>query len=74
MSDSTTTEIDETGLRYKSKVGGSPFGAPSYPSSTMSCIKCGRHKPRATGSFKRLLNQSMFVCGDCGKNKVDNNS
>lgn len=64
------TEIDATGLRYKSKANGSPYGAPSTPSGTMSCMKCGIHKPRALGSFKRLLNQSMFFCGDCRPTKL----
>ena len=60
----TETKIDESGLRYKSKIGGSPFGG-SNPTSTMSCYKCGLHKPRSLGAFKRILNQSMFICGDC---------
>jgi len=63
------TKIDKTGLRYKAKVGGSPFGG-SSPTSTMSCYKCGLHKPRSLGTFKRLLNQSMFMCGDCRPAKV----
>jgi hypothetical protein len=60
----TGTKIAADGLRYKSKAGGSPFGG-SSPISTMSCYKCGLHKPKALGTFKRLLNQSMFMCGDC---------
>jgi hypothetical protein len=31
----------------------------------MSCYKCGVHKPRALGTFKRLLGQNMFMCGEC---------
>ena len=31
----------------------------------MSCIKCGLHKPRASGTFRKLLGTSMFVCLDC---------
>lgn len=64
MSNDHTTEIASDGLRYKSKEGGSPFG-PSGGIGSMSCYKCGLHKSRAQGSFKRLLNQSMFICGDC---------
>ncbi|PUE28062.1 hypothetical protein B9Z35_12785 [Limnohabitans sp. Jir61] len=63
--DATETKIDATGLRYKSKVSGTPFGTPSNGNSTMSCMKCGQHKPRAMGSYKRLLNKSHFFCGDC---------
>ena len=64
MSRDETTKINSDGLRYKSKEGGSPFGG-SNAMATMSCYKCGLHKPRALGTFKRLLNQSMFMCGDC---------
>ncbi|OYY18950.1 MAG: hypothetical protein B7Y59_07620 [Burkholderiales bacterium 35-55-47] len=66
MSADVSTEIKSDGLRYKSKQSGSPFGA-SNSIGTMSCYKCGIHKPRALGTFKRLLNQSMFMCGDCKK-------
>lgn len=58
------TQISNDGLRYKSKQGGSPFGT-SGAISTMSCYKCGQHKPRALGTFKRLLGQSMFMCAEC---------
>ena len=58
------TEIAKDGLRYKSKEGGSPFG-PAGSIGTMSCYKCGIHKPRALGSFIRLIGKSMFICADC---------
>ena len=64
MSKDDITKISGDGLRYKSKEGGSPFAA-SGTGSSMSCYKCGLHKARALGIFKRVLNQSMFVCGDC---------
>ena len=48
----------------RAEEGGSPFAA-SGTGASMSCYKCGLHKPRALGSFKRVLNQSMFVCADC---------
>jgi hypothetical protein len=64
MSRDEITKINSDGLRYKSKEGGSPFGG-ANTMATMSCYKCGLHKPRALGTFKRLLNQSMFMCGDC---------
>ena len=59
-----TTKINKDGLRYKSKEGGTPFGG-SSSIGTMSCYKCGLHKTRNLGTFKRLLGQSMFMCGDC---------
>jgi hypothetical protein len=63
--DATVTEIAKDGLRYKSKVSGSPFGDRGANGGTMSCYKCGKHKPRNTGSFKKLLGQPTFVCGEC---------
>ena len=64
MSRDETTKISGDGLRYKSKEGGSPFAASSTVAS-LSCYKCGLHKARALGSFKRVLNQNMFMCAEC---------
>ena len=50
----TETKIASDALRDKAKVGGSQFGASSGMVNTMSCFKCGLHKPRALGSFRRL--------------------
>ena len=69
MSREEVTKIATDGLRYKSKKSGTPFGG-SSAMGTMSCYKCGLHKPRLLGTFKRLLNQSMFVCGDCSPAKA----
>ena len=59
------TKIDESGLRYKSKVGGSPFGPNGSHLSTMSCFKCGQHRPRALGSMKKIAGKYMFFCVEC---------
>jgi hypothetical protein len=64
MNKDETTKISADGLRYKSKEGGSPFEA-STSIASMSCYKCGMHKPRALGSFKRVINQYMFMCAEC---------
>jgi len=64
MDKDNITEIAKDGLRYKSKEGGSPFGT-ADSIGTMSCYKCGIHKPRALGSFNRLIGKSMFICADC---------
>jgi len=64
MPSNETTKIASDGLRYKSKEGGSPFGG-SSPMSSLSCFKCGLHKARSLGSFKKLAGQRMFCCGDC---------
>jgi hypothetical protein len=63
----TITEIKSDGLRYSSKKNGSPFEGTGRTGEMMSCIKCSKHKPRSTGSFKRLLNTNQFFCGDCRK-------
>jgi hypothetical protein len=64
MSKDQESLIAADGLRYKSKEGGSPFKDLSSMAS-ISCYKCGLHKPRAMGTFKKLINQSMFMCCDC---------
>jgi hypothetical protein len=71
MSRPEKTEISNDGLRYKSKKGGSPFEGLGRTGDTMSCIKCGIHKPRNNGSFKRILGSSMFVCFDCSPPKKE---
>jgi hypothetical protein len=32
---------------------------------TMSCIKCGMHKPRRQGSQQRFAGSLAFFCHDC---------
>uniref|UniRef100_UPI004047E524 hypothetical protein n=1 Tax=Limnohabitans sp. TaxID=1907725 RepID=UPI004047E524 len=64
MSTAPESKITEDGLRYKRKASGSPF--PNIGSrATISCYKCGLHKPRSMGTFKKLINQHLFMCGDC---------
>jgi hypothetical protein len=64
MSNDQESQIATNGLRYKSKEGGSPF-KDSANMSSISCYKCGLHKPRSLGVFKTMINQRMFMCGDC---------
>jgi hypothetical protein len=64
MSNYQETKIAADGLHYKSKEGGSIF-KDSSNGMTISCYKCGLHKPRALGTFKKLINQQMFMCGEC---------
>jgi hypothetical protein len=64
MSNNQESQIANDGLRYKNKEGGSPF-KDSANMSSISCYKCGVHKPRALGVFKMMINQRMFMCGDC---------
>jgi hypothetical protein len=64
MSTDHESKIAEDGLRYKRKESGSPF--PNIGSmATISCYKCGLHKLRSMGMFRMLINQRMFMCGEC---------
>lgn len=59
----TRTELTEDGLRFRSKVAGSPFPiAGTAVGATMSCWLCGRHVPRSSGTFRRLAGSKRFVC------------
>jgi hypothetical protein len=64
MSNDQDSKIAGDGLRYKRKESGSPFKN-TGSMGTISCYKCGLHKPRSMGIFKKLINQQMFMCGDC---------
>jgi len=64
MSNDQVTKIAADGLRYTAKEAGSPYQDFSC-GTTISCYKCGLHKPRSSGIFKRLLGQNMFKCSDC---------
>ncbi len=59
----TKTTIDPDGLRYLSKVPGSPFtAAGAFGAATMSCFLCGKHRPRSQLKSRRLLGKAQFVC------------
>jgi len=60
-----TSEIKDDGLRYSRKKNGSPFEGTGRTGELMCCIKCGAHKPRSSGSFRRFLNANHFFCGEC---------
>ena len=57
------TKISEEGLRYTSKVAGSPFvSGASFGAATMSCFLCGKHRPRAQLKTRKLLGRAQSVC------------
>ena len=59
---SKTTMLDD-GLRYKSKVGGSPFSAaPFSGNATMTCFLCGKHRPRSEMMTRKLIGKAQAVC------------
>ena len=62
------TKISEEGLRYRSKVAGSPFvSGASFGAATMSCFLCGKHRPRSAMKSRKLFGKSQAVCAPaCG--------
>jgi len=59
----TKTKILDDGLRYQSKVSGSPFNGVSYfGASTMSCFLCGKHRLRSTMATRSFAGKSHAVC------------
>jgi len=59
MSKDTYTSVSEDGLRYESKLGGSPFLGSGH---TRSCFKCGKHRPPTSLQSKRILGRTEVVC------------
>lgn len=57
--------VAASGLRYTIKESGSPFLGMGSSGATLSCIKCGHHKLRTRGAFKRYPSGLMFFCFDC---------
>lgn len=61
---SPPSQIQSDGLRYKNKTTGSPYG-PGIGLS-LSCIKCGQHRPRSLLSVMRLAGAVHYKCtGGC---------
>ena len=59
----TKTTVLADGLRYKSKVSGSPFVvSASFGTATMSCFLCGKHRTRSQMRTRKLLGKSRAVC------------
>ena len=61
--DAQKTRIDSDGLSYKSTAPGSPFGGKgAFVSGTMSCLLCGKHRPRSMLKGKQVLGKTQMVC------------
>ena len=57
------TAVLADGLRYKSKVSGSPFAATtSFGAATMSCFMCGKHRARSLMGTRKVAGKSQTVC------------
>lgn len=68
----TKTKIVDSGLRYHSKVGGSPFKAAiNFNTSTMSCFLCGTHRSRSGMMTRKLLGKAQAVCSPSCKAAKD---
>jgi hypothetical protein len=68
MNEKEKSVVSGDGLRYKTRVAGSPFDSGGHRGS-MSCIKCGLHKSRALGSFRQVVGKSTFFCAECSVKK-----
>ena len=56
------TKILDDGLRYQSKVSGSPFvTVTNFNSTTMSCFLCGTHRIRSTMTTRKFIGKSQAV-------------
>lgn len=57
------TAVLADGLRYKSKVSGSPFKAvTTFGAATMSCFLCGKHRARSMMKSRKVLGKAQAVC------------
>lgn len=62
------SSISDSGLRYTHKSNGTSFGH-SATFGTMSCLRCGDHKPRSLLKSTRLAGKLHYVCAaGCKKN------
>jgi hypothetical protein len=59
MSRTIETKISDDGLRYRSRVPGTPF---SGAGNTRSCFKCGCHRLPSDLQSRRILGRTEFVC------------
>jgi len=68
----TKTKILDDGLRYQSKVKGSPFNTgPNYKAAMMSCFLCGTHRIRTSMQNRTLLGKTQAVCAPSCKAAKD---
>lgn len=67
--DQDKSRIAADGLRYSAKPAGSMFDKPgqaNFCGKTMSCLRCGAHKPFSELATKKILGRNAKVCAvDC---------
>lgn len=61
-SESDKSRISGDGLRYHLKASGSAFAGSA--ASNMSCLLCGRHRPRASLKAFKLAGAIQYRCAD----------
>ena len=59
---SPISQVKADGLRYKSKASGSLFGP--CAALSLSCIKCGVHRPRNLLKSFKLAGKVHYSCDD----------
>jgi len=59
MSKPASTRLSANGLRYSTKVSGSPFSGRGH---TRSCFLCGKHRQASGLQSKRVLGRAEMVC------------
>jgi hypothetical protein len=66
------TTISSDGLRYTAKKPGSAFGSVTLgsTSTTMSCFKCGRHRPLSGLVTRKVLGRNQKVCAESCQKKA----
>ena len=67
-------KLHEDGLRYRSKKAGSSFaprgGSVGFAGSSMSCFKCGKHRPILSLVYKKIMGVNRKICdGGCHKDE-----
>lgn len=67
-------QVREGGLRYKSKKAGSSFapagGGSGFSGASMSCFKCGNHRPMFSLVNSKIMGINRRVCdGGCRKDE-----
>lgn len=60
----TTTEVARDGLRYVSKVNGTPFCSGTTSGMAKSCIFCGKHRMPTHLTRRRVSGRLFEFCFD----------
>lgn len=60
-SESPRTVISSDGLRYRHKTAGVQFVGGTF-GGTMSCLRCGMHRPRSMLASKKIAGHVSLVC------------